>query len=69
MGHASEGDEIVKRRSFLTDKRGEIVANEQITMVDDGTIPGAYGSTGRPHFNELVGHYHPRRVWIDPFRR
>ncbi|MBI0582980.1 MAG: TldD/PmbA family protein [Methanomassiliicoccus sp.] len=44
MGHASEGDEIVKRRSFLTDQVGKVVANEQITMVDDGTLDGAYGS-------------------------
>jgi TldD protein len=44
MGHASEADEIVKRRSFLTGKVGEIVANEQITMVDDGTLEGGYGS-------------------------
>jgi TldD protein len=44
MGHASEADEIVKRRSFLTGKIGEKVANEQITMVDDGTLEGAYGS-------------------------
>jgi len=44
MGHASEADEIVKRRSFLTDKVGQVVANEQITMVDDGSIEGAHGS-------------------------
>ncbi len=44
MGHASEGDEIVKRRSFLTDQVGKVVANEQITMVDDGTLEGGYGS-------------------------
>jgi TldD protein len=44
MGHASEADEIVKRRSFLTGKVGEVVANEQITMVDDGTLDGGYGS-------------------------
>lgn len=44
MGHASEADEIVKRRSFLTDKVGKAVANEQVTMVDDGTVEGAYGS-------------------------
>jgi TldD protein len=44
MGHASEGDEIVKRRSFLTGKVGAVVANEQITMVDDGTVDGAYGT-------------------------
>jgi TldD protein len=43
MGHASEADEIVKRRSFLTDAVGKKVASEQITMVDDGTFPGAHG--------------------------
>ncbi len=44
MGHASEADEVVKRRSFLTDKVGQVVANEQITMVDDGTLDGGYGT-------------------------
>lgn len=44
MGHASEGDEIVKKRSFLTGKIGTVVANQQITMVDDGTVDGAYGT-------------------------
>jgi len=43
MGHASEADEIVKRRSFLTGAVGQKVASEQITMVDDGTVEGAYG--------------------------
>ncbi len=44
MGHASEADEVVKRRSFLTDKIGQVVADEQITMVDDGTLEGGYGT-------------------------
>ena len=44
MGHASEADEIVKRRSFLTDMVGRQVASPLITMVDDGTVPGARGS-------------------------
>ncbi|MGQ4834703.1 MAG: TldD/PmbA family protein [Candidatus Asgardarchaeia archaeon] len=44
MGHASEADEVVKRRSFLTDAVGKKVASEYITMIDDGTIEGAYGS-------------------------
>ncbi len=43
MGHASEADEVVKRRSFLTDRVGDTVASELITMVDDGTCPGAFG--------------------------
>ena len=44
MGHASEADEIVKKRSFLTGIVGEKVGSELVTMVDDGTIPGAYGT-------------------------
>ncbi|HSA35487.1 MAG TPA: TldD/PmbA family protein, partial [Methanomassiliicoccales archaeon] len=44
MGHASEADEIVKRRSFLTDKVGKQVGSPLITMVDDGTVPEARGS-------------------------
>ena len=43
MGHASEADEIVKRRSFLTDAVGKRVASEGITMVDDGTYASAHG--------------------------
>jgi TldD protein len=43
MGHASEADEVVKRRSFLTDAVGERVASEHITLVDDGTIQSAHG--------------------------
>ena len=44
MGHASEADEIVKRRSFLTDMTGKKVGSPLITMVDDGTVAGARGS-------------------------
>lgn len=44
MGHASEGDEITKRRSFLTDMVGKKVGSPLVTMYDDGTFPGAHGS-------------------------
>lgn len=44
MGHASEADEIVKKRSFLTGIVGEKVGSELVTMVDDGTVPGAHGT-------------------------
>lgn len=44
MGHASEADEIVKRRSFLTDMVGKKVGSPLITMVDDGTVLGARGT-------------------------
>ena len=44
MGHASEGDEIVKRRSFLSRVVGKRVGSDLVTMYDDGTIRGAHGS-------------------------
>jgi len=44
MGHASEGDEITKRRSFLTDVVGKKVGSKLITMYDDGAYPGANGT-------------------------
>lgn len=43
MGHASEADEIVKKRSFLSDVVGRKVASDTITMVDDGTLKSAHG--------------------------
>ena len=44
MGHASEADEVIKRRSFLTDAVGKVVASPVISMFDDGTFDGAHGS-------------------------
>jgi TldD protein len=43
MGHASEADEIVKSRSFLTRMVGKKVAANSISMIDDGSHEGAYG--------------------------
>ena len=43
-GHASEADEVVKRRSFLTDMVGVKVGTDLVTMVDDGTLKGETGS-------------------------
>ncbi|MCL1984246.1 MAG: TldD/PmbA family protein, partial [Methanomassiliicoccaceae archaeon] len=44
MGHASEADEVVKRRSFLTDAVGKRVASDVVSMYDDGTVPKAHGT-------------------------
>jgi len=44
IGHASEADEVIRQRSFLADAAGKRVANDLVTMVDDGTIPKATGS-------------------------
>jgi TldD protein len=59
MGHASEADEVVKNRSFLTSMVGKRVATDNISMVDDGTYPGANGtipfdSEGSPSANTLI---------------
>jgi TldD protein len=44
MGHASEADEVVRQRSFLSNAVGKRVGTELVTMIDDGTAPQAYGS-------------------------
>jgi TldD protein len=58
-GHASEADEVVKGRSFLTGKVGEQIATDQVTMVDDGTLKepsGGYSfdSEGTPSSRTVI---------------
>lgn len=43
-GHASEADEVVKKRSFLTDMVGVKVGTDLVTMIDDGTLKDSAGS-------------------------
>lgn len=59
MGHASEADEIVKGRSFLTGIVGKTVGSELVTMVDDGTVRGGNGtipfdSEGTPSSKTII---------------
>ncbi|TXT57582.1 MAG: hypothetical protein BAJATHORv1_10284 [Candidatus Thorarchaeota archaeon] len=42
-GHASEADEVVKERSFLTGMVGKKIASDMVTMIDDGTLEGPQG--------------------------
>jgi PmbA protein len=42
---AVNGDSIYRKASFLVGKLGEKIAAENITVVDDGTIPGGFGSS------------------------
>jgi TldD protein len=44
IGHATEGDLIMANESILKGKIGQQVADEQITLTDDATIPGGFGS-------------------------
>jgi PmbA protein len=55
LGHIFEainGDSIYRRASFLLDRLGEKVAADHITVVDDATIPGLFGSS--PYDDEGV---------------
>jgi PmbA protein len=42
---AVEGDAIYRKASFLAGKLGERVASENVTVIDDGTIPGLFGTS------------------------
>ena len=42
--HAVNGDAIYRNASFLTDKLGETVAGANITILDDSTLPGRFGT-------------------------
>ncbi|HEX4278725.1 MAG TPA: TldD/PmbA family protein [Bryobacteraceae bacterium] len=42
---AVDGRSIYRKASFLAGKLGEKIADERITLIDDGTIPGLFGSS------------------------
>jgi PmbA protein len=42
---AINGDSIYRGASFLTGKLGEKIAADNITIIDDGTLPGRFGSS------------------------
>jgi PmbA protein len=42
---AIDGESVYRKSSFLAGKLGEKVASENVTVVDDGTIPGLFGTT------------------------
>jgi PmbA protein len=41
---AVEGKAVYRQASFLAGKLGEKIASEKITLIDDGTIPGLFGT-------------------------
>jgi len=41
---AVDGRSIYRQASFLAGKLGQKIADERITLIDDGTIPGLFGS-------------------------
>ncbi|MBI3698640.1 MAG: TldD/PmbA family protein [Acidobacteria bacterium] len=42
---AVNGDSIYRHASFLAGKLGETIAAPEVTVVDDGTMPGGFGSS------------------------
>ena len=38
------GEAVLKNKSFLSGKLGEVVASRELTLIDDGTMPGRLGS-------------------------
>jgi PmbA protein len=45
LAEAVNGDSIYRGASFLASKLGEKVAGENVTVVDDGTMPGGFGTS------------------------
>ena len=45
-GHGFEADHIQKGASVYAGKVGQLVANPLVTLVDDGTMPGEWGTLG-----------------------
>jgi PmbA protein len=42
---AVHGMSVYRQQTFLAGKLGERVASEQVTVIDDGTIPGLFGTS------------------------
>jgi PmbA protein len=42
---AVDGNAIYRGASFLTGKLGERIASENVTIIDDGTLPGLFGTS------------------------
>jgi PmbA protein len=42
---AATGDMIYRKASFLAGKLGEKIAGDNVTLIDDGTMPGGFGTS------------------------
>jgi len=59
-GHSLEATGVAKKASEFWDKKGKQIANPIVTAIDDGTMPGEWGSQnmddegGKPRRNVLI---------------
>lgn len=60
-GHSLEATSVAIGASQMAGKLGQVIANEKVTAVDDGTIPGAWGSVNI----DDEGHPTQRNVLIE----
>ncbi len=60
-GHSLEANAIAGGGSAFAGKLGELVANPKVTLIDDATLPGYYGSNGM----DDEGHRTQRNVLIE----
>jgi len=44
FGHGTEADQFVRDRSYLKPILGQVVGPDSLTIVDDGSVPGGWGS-------------------------
>lgn len=61
LGHNAEADHIVTGTSILDGKLGDRVASDLVTIVDDATIPGSWGS----YYYDSEGTPGQRRMLIE----
>lgn len=45
VSDAANGDAIYRQSSFLAGKLGEKIAGDNVTVIDDGTMPGGFGTS------------------------
>ena len=61
FGHGAEADQFVRERSYLQPLVGQQLGPDSLTLVDDGSIPGGWGSM---HFDD-EGHPSQRTFLVD----
>lgn len=60
-GHSLEATGVAKNQSVFAGRKGEMIASEKVTAIDDGTMPGEWGS----QYIDDEGNPQQRRVLIE----